>query len=73
MVPVCLERTAMGAADRRHHTRMILSVDPAAIIRLSSLTAMSEISELAPRKVNTSLPEQVSHILTRRSSAPVNT
>ena len=57
MVSVCLERTAMGAADRWHHTLMILSVVPAAIIQIYSLTAMLEISELAPRKVKTSLPE----------------
>ena len=51
IVPVCFERTATGAAVMRHQTRMILSVDPAASNLLSSLTAMSDISALAPRNV----------------------
>ena len=81
-----MESTATGAAVLRHQTLIILSVLPAASSLLSSDTAMSEISAEAPRKVKYSLedagiytlcranlPLAVPHILTSRSSAPVNT
>ena len=62
---VQLPRTATGAAVARHQTRMILSVLPAARRRLSSETAISVISALAPRNVKQSRPLQAPHICTQ--------
>ncbi len=59
-----------GAVVRRHHTRTILSHDPAASSVLSQLTAKSAISADAPRKVANNRPVTTLHILINKSSAP---
>ncbi|TNN25015.1 hypothetical protein EYF80_064858 [Liparis tanakae] len=58
--------TASGAQVCRHHTRMVLSQEPAAIM----LTAMSEISAAWPRSVASRRPSSVPQIFTRQSSEP---
>lgn len=71
-MPVWLVRTAIGAVVCRSHTRRIRSNDPAAISVLSMFTAMSVISDDAPRNVANRRPSVVLHNLTRKSSAPVS-
>lgn len=70
MEAACPSRTASGAQVCKHHTLMVLSQDPAAIMVFSWLTAISEISAAWPRSVASKRPSSVPQILTRQSSEP---
>lgn len=70
ILPVCPVRTATGLQYCMHHTLSILSQLPAANRVFSLFTAMSVISEDAPRRVDRRRPSRALQIFTKKSSAP---